>query len=293
MGLRDLKAGDYIYLLNLMTTEPEARAVLEGTPKLAPWIEDLEKALTDLVTAKENRDAKAEPPVAEGEADEDKLPEGRTLDRRAEGAVRILWWHINMLEDLARAQDDDKNMQLSSWVRSFLFPNGLAFLGYRWENQTGEILRLLSLANEDVVTEMLGDMEIRGLSWNELLELIRATNQELIDHLNNEGADAKEVMTVSQARRQAISLLSDIQVIADQALPSDSQDQEILEKRTTLLGELDKLLKAHETPPIDAETTTPPEETTTPEDESSPPPSDGPTETDSPPDETPDEVVPS
>jgi len=242
--MSDLSAGDLIFALNTMTTDPEARAVLKGAPKLEPWIADLEGLLGDLITAKESAKSAEKPKEADEEAEAEESPEGRTLDRRAEAAIRVIWWLLNLLEDLARARGDDRKGHQWARLRSYLLPNKLSLLAARWPEQTGQTIRFHSRTTEVAVTALLAGVKVAGLKWSDLTNLVKTNNQALMDHLRRAEDEDAATLLLPQARRQAISLLNAFLVVADRALPPDSEDPAVVNQRKALLGELEQRLAA-------------------------------------------------
>jgi hypothetical protein len=250
--LKNLSVGDLIFVINAMLED--GRDILDSSPKLTPWTDDLEECLNNLKTAKAPDQTTPEDPDEVVE----ESPEGRLLDRRAEAAVRAISKLLELLEDLALAGGDDA--QAARWfaIRQFVFSQGLAFLKAAWPDQTGQTLRFLTLTEDRNIAPKVAGLKVNDLTWADMIGLARTNNQSLIDHIKKAKDEATKELTLVQARRDALSLFKDLLPIIDRVLPPSSEDEKILSKRQTLLKSLEERLVSRSKSTASTEETEPP-----------------------------------
>lgn len=238
MGLSDLSSGDFIFILQDMTTR--GRKVIEDTPKLEPWLGDLEGMLNTLTTAS----AEEKPQDPENQQEQHDSSRGKRLDRRAEASIHSLFWLLNLAESIALSEDKIENAEKWAKVRNFLFAEGLSMLSASWASQTGETLRLLGLAQDSEIAPYVSKLSVNGRSWADLIELVRKNNDELLKHIEPEvfSSEKDRPLSIAQARRNAVTLLGDFVHVANRALPAHLESS--AQPRNLLLSALEERLKS-------------------------------------------------
>lgn len=169
MNFRDSAPGRIITLLDQLTGppvggRPDLAAVLASEEKLAVYLPDLRADRESLLT---NNLPSVPVPVASNSG------EKKTLDGRAEAAVKLVRVVVQAGQLLAQAEGRDADRQALAALEAQLFESGLRFLNLSPDVQIGETDRLVRrLASADA----LGGLALAGRSFADLVALVAANN---------------------------------------------------------------------------------------------------------------------
>jgi hypothetical protein len=224
---------------------PSNRALILSTPKLAPWIEDITKNHSTLLTYQPTRTALG--------------VEGLRRDRISESAVRSLHLALLLGAELALAEGHEPDSAaVASWrdALSDLFPDGTRFLLYSWPQQVSATDRTLASASSPPTQALSPSFNAHGRSLSDVLSLVTNANNDLrvLTHDRIEStanSPSNEPSSEAIVRRKARTTIKNFLSALDQEFPPDHPSPST---RNTLLAPLLDRLKTVETPTPASET---------------------------------------
>ena len=220
MRIDTLRPGQLIAYLKIVLTEH--RALLEQTPRLAPWLSDLEADLAALRSS-----SSAESPSDAPNAEEDAI-DGRELDRRNEAATRALRLYLQLGRELEEAQGNSATAEAWDSALDYTFDQGLAFLNTSWGEQAASAERVVTLARSEEIPAAVTSSSAHGFSYDAIVSLVESTGQEL-DAAEDTRRQREEVSSpspqLSQAHRRASFNLTTFRDLSARILTPDQHQK--------------------------------------------------------------------
>jgi hypothetical protein len=215
-NIHKLSTDGTLFVLESWTSAP-CRDLIERTPKLAPWLDDLTADHQALLT---HQPAHPSPASAEG----------TIKDRRASAAIRALNLSLLLGAELARSQghaDDSPEVSLWDTAHQATFPDGLGFLRLSWAEQVSATDRLIERTRSAPTQAIAPLFNAHNHDLAHLIATATSTNDALRSHAKDRITDAAPLnsppMTESATRRQAHNRIRDFVRVIHQAFPPSSQ----------------------------------------------------------------------
>jgi hypothetical protein len=188
--------------------EEPVRSSLEGSPKLAVWIPDLERHRVALSA-----------PLAPSAPLEPLEP----LDRALEELLRALRELLRATARWRRSQGQD--ITALEALEALLFPDGFAFFARPLQVQAAYTEQLITQARAPEHAALLAGLSLDGATGAQLLQAIEDANQAILQGLQARAATPATANGYAILRTEVLSTLTQLRLLIERNLQGEARER--------------------------------------------------------------------